>query len=330
MLYSLYGWSGLTWLKSDVQSLQRKRERKMKRNKGTYALVFCFVVGFLMIGCATTKKITADITGRGGGLKKKIAYLPTVNRTGYGGEVFKESARAQFNNTLSSFCDDVIIVDSEKIRSLLEEIPRLPSGQLDTLVMAKLGRALGLNAVLEENLFQLECIDAKRGIYGFRDECKIVQLYLRVRVYDVETAAILVDEIVRDDVVVSEKEWLEIKERREYHQEIANRLLNKTSSEICERVCELVSEKPWKGYFTSVIENTYILSAGSDVGLEVGDVLEVFEAGEPIKGRGGEVYLVSGPKIGEVHIRKLLNDQAEAFGVLQTDFDRISHVKLKE
>jgi hypothetical protein len=92
----------------------------------------------------------------------------------------------------------------------------------------------------------------------------------------------------------------------------------------------LVSEKPWKGYFTSVSENTFILSAGSDVGLEVGDVLEVFEAGEPIKGRGGEVYLVSGPKIGEVHIRKLFSDRAETFGVLPIDLDRISHVKLKE
>lgn len=302
----------------------------MKRNKGTYALVFCFVVVFLTTGCSATKKITADITGRGGGLKKKIAYLPTVNKTGYGGELFKESARSQFNDTLSSFCDDVIIVDSEKIRGLLKEIPRLPSGQLDTLVLAKLGRALGLNTVLEENLFQLECLDDKRGIWGFRDACKIVQLHLRVRAYDVETAAVLLDEIVRDEVVVSEKEWLEIKERREYHQEIANRLLDKTTPEICKSVCQLVSEKPWKGYFTSVLENTYILSAGSDVGLKVGDVLEVFETGEPIKGRGGEVYLVSGPKIGEVHVRKLFNDRAEAFGVLRIEFDRISHVKLKE
>ena len=302
----------------------------MKRDKGINALVFCFLVIFLTTGCATTKKITADITGMGGGLKKKMAFLPTVNKTGYGGEVFKESARTQFENTLGSFCDDIIIIDSEKIRGLLEEIPRLPSGQLDTLVLAKLGRALGLNTVLEENLFQLECLDDKRGILGFRDDCKIVQLYLRIRVYDVESAAVLVDEIVRDEVVVSEKEWLEIKERSEYHQEIANRLLNKTTSEICENVCELVSEKPWKGYFTSVSENTYILSAGTDVGLEVGDVLEVFEAGEPIKGHGGEVYLISGPKIGEVHIKKLFNDRAETSGVLRIEFDRISHVQLKE
>ncbi|MBW1743582.1 MAG: hypothetical protein JRJ47_09175 [Deltaproteobacteria bacterium] len=302
----------------------------MKRNKGTNALVFCFLVIFLTTGCATTKKITADITGLGGGLKKKMAFHPTVNKTGYGGEVFKESARAQFENTLGGFCDDIIIIDSKRTRSLLEEIPRLPSGQLDTLALAKLGRVLGLNTVLEEDLFELECLDDKRGIYGFRDDCKIVQLYLRVRVYDVESAAVLVDEIVRDDVVVTEQEWLNIKDRTGYHEEIANRLLNKTTSEICERVCELVSEKPWKGYFTSASENTYTLSAGTDVGLEVGDVLEVFETGEPIKGYGGEVYLVSGPKIGEVHIRKVFKNRAEAFGVLRIEFDRISHVKLKE
>lgn len=302
----------------------------MMRREVTVAIVFCLATVFFSIGCAATKKITKDITGKGGRLKKRIAFLPTVNKTGYGGDTFEASARAWVTDELNRSCDDLIIVDSEKTRNLPEQIPRLASGDLDNLALAKLGRALGLNAVLEEHLFRLECLAYKRGIWGFRDICKVVQLHVRVRVHDMETAAILLDEIVQEEVVVSEQDWQDIKDRRAYHKEITDHLLTEATPEICERVCELVGDRPWRGYFTSVSENTFTLSAGTDVGLNVGDVLEVFETGQPIKGQAGKVYFVSGPKIGEVQISKVFKDRAEAFGVLRTQLDRISHVELKE
>ncbi len=308
-----------------------RKGREMIRKKGTKAIAFCLVAIFLAIGCATTKKITQEITGKGRALKKKVALLPTVNKTGYGGEAFKKSARIHLNNVLNRLCDDLIIIDSKGAHNLLEQIPRLPSGQLDNLALAKLGRALGLNAVVEENFFQLECLADKRGIWGFRDPCKLVQLSVRVRVYDMESAAVLLDEIVRDEVVVSEQDWQDIKDRHEYHKEIADHLLAKITLETCERVCEWVCDNPWKGYFTSVSENhTFTLSAGADVGLAEGDVLEVFGTNEQIKCQGGQGYLVSGPKIGEVQIRKVFRTRAEAFGVLETALHEISHVALKQ
>jgi hypothetical protein len=303
---------------------------EMIRSKVTVAIVLCLATIFFSIGCATTKKITKDITGKGGRLKKKIAFLPTVNKTGYGGDAFEASARAWFSSELNRFCDDLIIIDSEDTRNLLEQIPRLPSGHLDNLTLAKLGRALGLNAVLEERLYRLECVTEKRGIWGFRDTCKVVELLIRVRVYDMQTAATLLDEIVQKDVVVSEEDWQDIKDAQAYHKEITDHLLSKATPEVCERVCDLVGDTLWKGYFTSVSENTFTLSAGTDVGLNAGDVLEVFETGQPIRGQAGQIYLVSGPKIGEVHISKVFQDRAEASGVLRTEFDRIGYVQLKE
>ncbi len=302
---------------------------KIIRTKGTITIALCLMTIFLAIGCATTKKITEDIMGDGKALKKKIAFLPTVNKTGYGGKDFQESARAHLNTFLKRFPDDLIIADSRETHNLLEQIPRLPSGQLDTLSLAKLGRALGLNAVLEETLSEIECVADKCGIWGFRSACMLVQLSVRVRAYDIQTGAILFDEVVNDEVEVSERDWIDIKERNGYHNEVADRLLTKTTAEICKRFCELLGNEPWKGYITSVSENTFTLRAGNDVGLAVGDILEVFGMSEPIQGQAGQFYLVSGSKIGELKTTRVHKNRAEAIGILGGDLQNSSHVELK-
>ena len=296
--------------------------------KGIAIMATFLMAVFLAIGCATTKKITGD-GGGGKALKKKIAFLPTVNKTGYGGKDFQKSAGTHLNTFLKRFCDDLIIIDSRNVRNPLEEIPRLASGQIDNLALAKLGRALGFNAILEESLSEIECVTDKRGIWGFRNACMLVQLSVRVRAYDIETGAILFDEVVNDEVEVLEHDWQNIKERTGYHKEIADRLLTKTTAKICNKICEPLGNESWKGYITSVSENTFTLTAGKDVGLAVGDVLEVFGTSDPIKGQAGQFYLVSGSKIGELRITKVHRNRAEAIGILGSDLQKSSHVKLK-
>ena len=300
------------------------------RTMGTISIASCLIAIFLVIGCATTKKITEDIMGEGRALKKKIAFLPTVNKTGYGGKEFKDLARAFLKVSVRHFCDDQIITDSRKTRNLLEQIPRLHSGQLDNLALSKVGRALGLNVVLEESLAEIECVTENRGVWGFRETCMIVQLSIHVKGFDIETGAILFDEVVRDEVEVPEHEWENIKGRRGYNKEVADRLLTKTTPVISRRICELLGDKQWKGYITSVSGDTYTLTAGKDVGLAKGDVLEVFGTSEPIKGQAGQFYLVSGPKIGELRITKVYTNRAEAIRVNGKELQKSSHVKLKQ
>ena len=299
------------------------------RKKGIVILTICLMAICLAIGCTTTKNMTENIVPGGKALKKKIAFLPTVNKMGSGGEYLQKSARTHLETYLKDFCDDLIIVDSLKTRDLLEKIPRLPSGQLDNLALVKLGRVLGLNAVLEESVSEIECLEDKRGIWGFRNPCLLGKLGVRVSALDIETGAILFDEVVRVEVTVSEHDWQRIKERGGYDREIAEQLLTKTMDRICQRVCDLLGDSPWKGYVSSVSENTFTLTAGEDVGLATGDVLEVFGANEPIKGHAGQFYLVARPKIGELRVTGVLKNQAEAIGILGSDLQNSSCVRLK-
>ena len=306
-------------------------EKRMRiiHAKDTITIALCFMVIHLAIGCAATKRIGQDITSGGKGLKKKIALVPTVNKTGYGGKEFENSARAHLKTGLESVCDDLVIMDSQEGRSLLGQIPRLPSGELNNLALTKLGRALGLNAVVEETLFEIECVEDRRGIWGFRNTCMLVQLHMRVKGHDIETGAILFDEVVNDEVEVSQDDWQDINERSRYHEEIGDQLIAKATNRICGKLCETLSSEPWKGYVTSVSSNTFALAAGKDVGLAIGDVLDVFGTSEPIEGQGGQFYLVSGLKIGELRITAVHRNRAEAIALLGSDLQKSSHVRLK-
>jgi hypothetical protein len=305
----------------------------MIRTKGNFFIFFCFAAICLAVGCATTKKITKeitkDITGRGGSVKKKIALLPATNKMGYESEGLAQLARTHFKSALEGSCDDLVISDSEQIRNLLAEVPLLSSGRIDNLALADVGKALGLNAVLDQSPSTLKCATDKRGIWGFRDTRMLVQLSVSVRGYDILTGAILFEEVVHNEVEVPEHEWKSIMETGGYNEDVVNQLLAKIMPEASEKVCEIIGNESWKGYVTSITGNTFTLTAGRDVGLAEGDELEVFGMGELIRCNAGQSYLVSGPKIGELTITNVRKNQADATGDLEVDPQKISHVKFK-
>jgi len=297
--------------------------------KSTIMASLCFMAIFLAIGCAATKGIGNDIRDGDKALKKKIAFVPIVNKTGYGDEEFVKSATIQLKTCLKSVYDDLVIIDSQRARNLLEQIPRLASGELNNLALIRVGRALGLNAVVEKTLWEIEHLSDKRGIWGFRKTCKLLKLNMRVKAHDIETGAILFDEVITDEVEVSERDWQNVKDKSGYQNEIGDRLLAKATDGICGRLCESLSREPWKGYVISVSGNTLSLGAGKDVGLAIGDVLEVFEKSEPIESQGGQFYLLSGLKIGELRIIRVYRNRAEATAILGSNLQESSYVKLK-
>jgi hypothetical protein len=297
-------------------------------------LVSFFLSCLLITGCGTTKKIagkiTADIIGKGSNLKKKVGFLPTANRSHYGSNVFGEMATAQLKTFLGRNCDDLFLLDSTEIRKALEGMARLQSGQIDNMALAERGRLLGLGAIMEQTISGVQFVTEKRGLWGLRENVFLMEVSSRLRVYDTETTATLLDEVFREELEFQEGKWRELRITGKYDQETSNLLLFRIVSKIGEQVCERLAEVPWKGYIISGEGDTYTLSAGSDVGLTSGDTLEVFGIGDPIKGLGEQVYLVSGPKIGEIKITNVNKRQAKAVSISGGDLEKSSCVKLKQ
>jgi hypothetical protein len=227
-------------------------------------------------------------------------------------------------------CEDVIIPDAKEKNRVFEEVASLPPEQVDNLTLAGAGRTLGVSAIIEETLSDLVCEAEKRGVYGFRDMAPVVRLAGRLRGLDPQTGAILFDEVFEEEIQVGEGDWQNIRERKGYHKEIANQLLIGITDKMGEKVSEKVCGMPWKGYVIKASGDKFTLSSGTDVGLEVGDLLEVFGTSGMIKGPAGHTYMLSGPKIGELQITEVRDTTSEAIGVQGDDLDKSSYLRLKD
>ncbi len=286
-----------------------------------------------MAGCTTTKKITGkimdDVFGEDRTLRMKVAFLPPSDSTALGGQDLGNAATAELARYLSRECPGLHIVESGPLNTALSKLPRLASGGLDNLALAELGRIHGLNAVLEQTVSDLQCTTDKRGIWGFRETCLLVELSVRIRAYDVETTATFLDEVVWTEVEVPQDSWEAIKKAEKYDKAVAGSLVSGVVPKIGELLCEPLDEMPWKGFIIKGSGTQYTVSAGSDVGLAPGNVLEVFGIGDPIRSLGDSVFLVTGPKIGEIKITSVKEHESQAVGISGTDLDKSSCVRLR-
>jgi hypothetical protein len=298
-------------------------------NKAVNILFFVVICTFIF-GCATTKKIADDIMGPDRVIQKKIVFLPTVNKTGFGGKDLEVATSLRLKIALAADCEALIISDTREVREAFSEIPRLASGQIDKLVLAEKGRVHGVNAVVEQTISVVEFSTEKRGIWGFREDTPLLHAVFRIRIYDVETTATYLDEVFRHEMVLSESLLeLEANSASPYHEEYNRILLDKIIPEISDHVCQRLEEMPWSGFVVDSTHDTYTLSSGSDVGLAEGDVLEVFEMGEPLSGFGDHVYLMAGPKIGEIKISQVHESRAEAVSISGSGFEKSCCVRIK-
>lgn len=300
------------------------------RKRTLNILLLVFVTCTVLSGCATTKKIKDDIMGPDRVLKKKMVFLPTVNNTPFGGKDLEAAASLRLKIALAANCEGLMISDSGKVRQAFSEIPRLPSGQIDPLALAQKGRVHGVNAVLEQIIMVVEFGTEKRGVWGFRKDTPLLRAVFRVRIYDIETTAVYLDEVFRQEVELSEgPQPLEGNVATRYYEQYGQTLLNNIIPTISHHVCERIGEMPWSGFVVDSTKDTYILSVGGDAGLAEGDVLEVFDMGEPLEGYGDRVYLIAGPKMGEIRISKVKAGHAEAVGISGDGFEKSCCVRLK-
>jgi hypothetical protein len=156
-----------------------------------------------------------------------------------------------------------------------------------------------------------------------------VCLELEVHVYDVETNALLSSELIKSRVNISEPEWPNLRDNPQLDPSLIGGLLQGAALQLSEKLCTIMAKEPWKGYVLDFENDKVVLSAGIDVGLRKGDVLEVFRYGRPIEGNADKYYLISGPRIGEVRIEKVFQHTAVASVISGADFDKSNCVKLK-
>lgn len=287
------------------------------------------VVSFFIMGCTTVHEINRDLSGSDSILKKKIAVLPFKDLTGYKDNMFGTMAQSIFKTSLSEHCKPIIVEDDKRDR-YLEEMARLDSGNVDPVQQNRVARALGLNAILTGTLLDITITEERKGLWLFKDTFPVAFLELEVHLYDIETNAILLSKPVKAKVTISDQYRTNLKDNQQCDPRLVEELLQRTARQLSEKICTVMAKEPWKGYVISFENNEVEISAGTDVGLRKGNVLEVFRREQPIKGTDGKIYLISGPTIGNIKIKKVSRHTAIAEIVSGADFDKSNCVKLNQ
>ena len=273
------------------------------------SVIILWLVCVMIGGCAATKQISNDIMGARPALKKKIAILPaTTNRPI---SDLHELVPAVVANFVEQNCEGVLIVETSAVNEALSGITT-DGGPIDKLALAEVGRKHGLSAVIQPQIDNVDVFKRKEGIWGFRDIQTFLHLALRLRTYDVETTALRFDEIMGKERALPETMMAEDLNPLEVDDKLTRSLLFEVADKATERLCESLTHAPWKGYIVDEQGGIFRISAGQDVGLKVGDELDVFAMTDPLQGVNQQIYLIPGQKIGEVKLEQVLEHHSEA------------------
>jgi hypothetical protein len=256
----------------------------------------------------TTRKIAREVTFAGDGLKKVVAVVEFENKSLQARDDFQTAFHKDVINYLSTECDELIVSDSGD----LTQLPKMVSGQTDNYALAVIGRQLAVNAIIAGSLNNIRPMDEEQGILWAKETHYLLEVLIRVVVYDMQTATKTLDESFTQKVEIDETQHQMIQEEGAYNVPQINEALQELVSEMGDRICEVIDEQNWNGYVTAVEEDKIIIATGGPVGLKPGHVLEVFDSGRVLEGIDGQRFISPGRKTAELEIVAVSEKQAEA------------------
>ncbi len=262
----------------------------------------------------TTRTITRTFRLSDEDLHRKVGIINFANNS------LRESADFQsiFHKGLPDYfnenCEGILVDDPEKgsLLTLIKEPPKLKSGHLDNYSLALIGRQIGLNAIVTGSLEDIRVNKEMQGILWTKDTHHFVEVIIRVEVNDVRTATKLLDNTFVRDIEIEDLDYRMIQQSDRIRLPELSETLSKLLTDIGSEICYTVKDQPWTGFITKVEEDRFTISSGSEIGLKVGNVLEVYDSSRIIEGVGGQRFFTPGLQIGEIEIVNITPNTAEA------------------
>jgi len=296
-----------------------------------YALLFLLVSIFLAMGCPL-KKISRSFKASAGDPAKKVGIAFFENKTFFKDMNLENVFQEYLTESIMEFCDGLLLVKpgDAGYPDFLEKLPRQATGGIDNLRLARLGRQIGLNAVVTATLMGMTGDEEDRGIWWFKDSHQFINVQIKIEVYDTETGTKLIDESYDKEVEIDALEFEIFRKKKMIGLSGVDDAFTYIAEDMGERICNAVIIPPWKGYITSVTEDSIIISSGEKVGLVPGTVLEVYNAGEIIEGIESHQFLMPGRKTGEIRVTEVYADSCKAVLITGSGISEGSSVKTKK
>jgi hypothetical protein len=281
-------------------------------------LLFLIPLALSVSGCGTTASLTRKVLPESWAnkilptqfnLKQRVMVFPLIDQAGLGNEITAQYSR-QFYDLLDEAPNLLVSEPPDGMFSTMSiESPQF--GVVTNSRLVDFAQSMGMNALIIGVLNPLETSIRKTGIWPFDDWQKFFGISVAVNVIDTASKTLMVTHVELEEFPVDLDEAEEIDE-----QAFVNEKSVETYPEMIKEQADMVSRElhklPWTGPILAVEDNTVMINAGKEVGLEPGRLFEVFALGRSIESASGRSISLFGEKIGLIKVNSVMETHALA------------------
>lgn len=248
-------------------------------------------LGLLVSGCApsvavkkthtTTVKETEKVESKYTGPKRRVAIVDFENKTAYGKRRLGTAASDILITELGK-TGKFILVERGKIKKLLEEQNFQASGHVDSNTIVKVGKILGVNAIITGSISQFGVKKGGSDYLIVQSKQIIAQASVDIRVVDVETGQILYTDSGKGMARQKTGKFLGLGTKAKYDETLEGEALRAAIVKFTDNIVSQINKKPWSCRVAEIISKDIYIDAGRESGLEIGTSLKLFHLGKEI------------------------------------------------
>jgi curli biogenesis system outer membrane secretion channel CsgG len=274
----------------------------------------CLGLALIMAGCSPTTSVkqkeamTIDNNKAMAGLKRRIGVVDFENKTKYGAARLGTSASDILITELAK-SNRFIVVERDKLDKLMAEQKLGMSGAVDPGTAAKMGKILGLNAIVTGAISQFGEQSEGSEYIITQSKNQVVKCTVDIRVVDVETGQVLYADSGAGLAKKHSGGVLGLGTRAGYDETLEGEALRAAIVKFVNNIVDQVSKKPWSCRVADVDGQSVYLNAGHDSGLPIGQKLTAYHIGRPIKDpASGLIIGNTETKVGELKVVRYFGD----------------------
>ena len=279
----------------------------------------------------TTRTFTRGFKLSDEDLLRRVGIINFENNSLHETTEFQDIFHKGLPDYMNANCEGILVDDPEtgSLLRMVTKPPKLKSGHLDTYSLALIGRQMGFNVIVTGSLEDIRFNEELQGILWTKDTHHFVEVVIRVEVNDMRTATKFLDYKFTEEVEIEGLDYQIIQQNDRLRLPMLNETLSKLLADIGSEICHTIKDQPWTGFITKADTDRFSISSGSEIGLKVGDVLEVYDSSRIIEGIGGQRFITPGLKIGEAEIVSISTNASEARLISGKDIIKGSTVRRK-
>ncbi|WP_076539631.1 CsgG/HfaB family protein [Shewanella sp. UCD-KL21] len=293
-----------------------------KRNIFTFSVMalFCFHAPTFATGLdATSASKNTSIESTQTFLKRKVAIARFSNETQAANSFLVDSS----NNRIGKQAADILsarLTDTNKF--IMFE--RLDNEEVNSENILK---GISDSGVSVDYLIVGSVSEFGRSAEsttGLFSQSKLQKAYTKVnvRLVDVVTGRIISSVEGAGEATTETKKTLGAGTSAAFDQSLTDKALSQAISQMISNLVENMTSKPWKSFFLSNDDGTFIISGGEAQGLTAGMELVIYQNGKQVKNpQSGGVITLPGKKIGKVTVLSTYGND---------EFEQISFVDIIE